>query len=93
MALDTCPPGVSAAAARVAKGGVLSCNTIGETRQVSKILRENFPSLLRLEVEDYDNQILAAATSPLSGRALRTQLSQEVLFESVLPRLKARSLK
>jgi len=85
--------GVSAAAARVAKCGVLSCNTIGETRQVSKILRENFPSLLRLEVEDYDNQILAAATSPLSGRALRTQLSQEVLFESVLPRLRVRSLK
>ncbi len=85
--------GVSAAAARVAKGGVLSCNTIGETRQVSKILRENFPSLLRLEIEDYENRILAAGNSPLSGRELRTQLFQENLFESVLPRLSLRSLK
>jgi precorrin-6B methylase 2 len=85
--------GVAAAADRVAKGGVLSCNTIRETRKVSKILRESFPSLLRLEVEDYDNRILAASTSSLSGRELRKQLSQEPLFETVLPRLGLRSLK
>jgi hypothetical protein len=83
--------GVLAAAERLAKGGVLSCNTIGETRQVSKLLRGYFPSLLSLQVDDYENQILAASTSALSGRDLRAQLSEEPLFETVLPRLSVRS--
>lgn len=83
--------GVLAAAERLAKGGVLSCNTIGETRQVSKLLKDHFPSVLRLQVDDYENQILAASTAVLSGRELKTELSQEPLFETVLPRLSVRS--
>jgi len=85
--------GVLAAAERLAKGGVLSCNTIGERHVVSKILREHFPSILSLDVDGYENRIFAASTSPLSGRELRSELSEEPLFETVLPRLSLRSLK
>ncbi len=80
--------GIAMAASRVAAGGVLSCNTIDETRKVVPILNPLFPKTLRIDIEGFDNQVLVGCSTDATGRALRARVSSEPLFSRVLPLLR-----
>lgn len=85
--LDT---GLASAARRLAPGGLLVVNTLDETSAVARILRERFPSLLRIEVEDFDNLVLVAGPRALSGRGLRQAAASHPILRETLPRLSFR---
>ncbi len=52
-------------------GGVAVSNTLDETAAVRTVLAERFARLARIEIDDYENQILVATDGPLSAPALR----------------------
>jgi len=63
--------GLALATEQLARSGILVCNTIDETRRVTRTLQALFPSVVALRHEEYVNTILAASREPLSGRQLR----------------------
>jgi spermidine synthase len=67
--------GLPQAAGCVARGGVLTSNTLDETASVAAALREQFPGLLEIGVADYDNRVLVAGPADLSGRTLRAAVA------------------
>ena len=67
--------GIPRAAECVARGGVLTSNTLDETTRVASVLRAHFPGLLELRVADYDNRVLVGGSRQLSGRALRAAVA------------------
>jgi spermidine synthase len=75
--------GLTLAARRVARGGLLISNALDEAASVSRALAARFPQTLRIDVEDYDNRIYVASTRALSGRQLRRAVDCDpVLRES-----------
>jgi spermidine synthase len=85
-------PGLSLAARRLAPGGLLVSNTLDESRRVARELLRLYPSGIGIEIEDFDNRVLVAGRSSLSGRALRAAVRAEPLFAATLPRLRFRTL-
>lgn len=84
--------GLSSAARRLRRGGLLVANTIDETAVVASALREHFPALLSIGVEDYDNRILVGGPRGLSGRALRSAVAAHPILRETLPKLSFRKL-
>jgi len=88
-------PGHALAARRLARGGVFVSNTLDEYPQVAHALGELFQHRVAIEVEDYDNRIVAASNAALSGRSLRAALaatpelaeSLEILSFRTLPQV------
>lgn len=68
------------AKALLVRGGLLVSNTLDEHARVAAVLREEFSSLVEIQVEDYDNRVLVAGGEGLTGLALR----QAVLASEVL---------
>ncbi len=87
--LDT---GLSSAARHLRRGGLLVANTIDETAGVARTMREHFPGLLCIGVEDYDNRILVGGPRGLSGRALRSAVAAHPILRETLPKLSFRKL-
>jgi len=85
-------PGLASAASRLTPGGILVSNTLDETPAVARALRERFPRLLRIEIADYDNRVLAAGPSGLSARLLRAAVAANPVLGPTLPRLRFRTL-
>ena len=85
-------PGYEQVARRLAAGGLLVANTIDETRAVARDLRRLHPATLSIEVEDYENRVLAAGPGTLSARRLRAALARDPVLAGTLPRLKVRTL-
>lgn len=85
-------PGVDEVRRRLAPGGMLVTNTIDEARPMARALRQRFPGLLSIEVEDYDNRVLVAGRKGLSARALRQALAADPILAATLPRLTLRTL-
>jgi len=84
-------PGHDLAAARVRPGGLLVSNTIDEAPEVARALRPLFPSLVRIEVEDYDNRILAAGPASLTATGLRRAVAQDETLSESLAALRFRT--
>jgi spermidine synthase len=84
-------PGLELAARRLRGGGLLVSNTIDETPRVRRWLRGHFGGGVELEVEDYDNRVLACGPEGLSGRALRAAIAGSPVLASTLPQLRIRS--
>jgi len=75
--------GLPRAAECVARGGVLTSNTLDETAEVAAVLRARFPGLVEIGVRDYDNRLLVAGPASLSGRELRAAVAKSpVLAQS-----------
>jgi len=87
--LDT---GLSQAARRIRRGGLLVANSIDETAAVSRALRKSFPTLLCIGVEDYDNRIVVGGPKALTGRALRSAVAAHPVLKQTLPKLSFRKL-
>lgn len=68
-------PGLVLAARRLSPGGVLISNAIDEAAEVARALRPLSPSLLRIDVDDYDNRILVGAPAGATGRGLRSAVA------------------
>jgi spermidine synthase len=86
-------PGLALAARRLRPGGLLVSNTLDESPDVARALRRLFPSVLGIEIEDFDNRVLVGGRRALSGRALRAAVRAEPLLAATLPRLRFRSLR
>lgn len=91
-------PGLEAAARRVAPNGILATNTLDERPESLRALRRLFPSLLEIEVDGYDNRILAGSRAAgrdadvvLDARALRRAAAKTPCLAGTLPRLRLRT--
>ncbi len=85
-------PALARAARRLTPGGILVSNALDEAAEVSRAMRRLFPRVVRIGVEEYDNQIFVGGGPGLSARALRAAVSQSAVLASTLPRLSLRTL-
>lgn len=84
--------GLVSASRRLRRGGMLVTNTIDETAAVAGVLRPLAPALLRIDVDGFDNRILAAGPRGLTGRALRSAVGAHQVLSTTLPRLSFRRI-
>ncbi len=85
-------PGLALAARRVAPRCLLVSNAIDESAAVARALRRLFPAALRIEVEGYDNRILAAGPAGVTARSLRSAVGANPVLAPTLSRLSIRTL-
>ena len=85
-------PGLEWAAKRLTEGGLLVSNTLDETWVVAEAMRSLAPRVVRIDVDEYDNRILAAGPTGLSARALRAAVAAEPVLRDALDRLRFRTL-
>jgi len=85
-------PGHLLAARCLAPGGVLVSNALDEASFVSWSLRSLFPSVVQIEVEDYDNRVFVGGGDGPSGRNLRSRVAADPVLRGTLPLLSFRSL-
>jgi predicted membrane-bound spermidine synthase len=77
-------PGHELAKARLARGGLLVSNTLDEANEVMRSMRELFPGVLQIEIEDYENTIIVGGPAGLSASELRRAVARDpVLKQSV----------
>ena len=86
-------PGLELASRRLASGGVLVSNALDEAQAVGKVMRGLFPTVLRIDVEDYDNRIFAAGRSLPEALGLRAAVQACPVLGPSLQRLSLRTLK
>jgi spermidine synthase len=77
---------------RLRAGGILVSNTIDEARLVASSLSTSFRSVLRIDVEDYDNRVFAASDAPLDARTLRARVASSPVLRASLPLLRFRAI-
>jgi spermidine synthase len=70
---------------RVARGGVLVVNSLHETPALTRLLRRSPQTLVRLDVKDHYNSILALGPRTLRSRELRARLRAHPLLSPSLP--------
>jgi hypothetical protein len=86
-------PGLRAAARLVAPGGILIANALDDAPRAARTLRALYPARARIEVADYDNQILVGGPSSLSALGLRAAAAADPVLAPSLPRLSFRTLR
>ena len=77
--------------ARLSRGGVFVSNTLDEHRRVARAMREEFGSIVSIEIEDYDNRVLVAGDAGLTGAALRRCVAASPVLGESLPILSFRT--
>ena len=85
-------PGLELASRQLAPGGVLVSNTLDEARAVARVLRVLFPAVLQIDVEDYDNRILAAGTRLPRASSVRAAVRASPVLSASLDRLRLRTV-
>ena len=85
-------PGFDLAARRLARGGVLSSNTIHETPAVLRAFRRLFGTVLSIGVKGHYNHILAGGPGGLAAPALRRRCAAHPLLAPSLSVLSFRTL-
>ncbi|MFP6623152.1 MAG: fused MFS/spermidine synthase [Myxococcota bacterium] len=86
-------PGLELASRLLAPGGVLVSNALDEAQAVGKAMRGLFPTVLQIDVEDYDNRIFAAGRSLPEASGLRAAVHASPVLGSSLERLSLRTVK
>ena len=84
-------PGLRLAAARVAAGGVLASNAIGEAAAVARSIRALFGGGVSISIEGYHNRILAGGAA-CAAAALRAAIRESPVLAPTLPLLRLRTL-
>jgi len=84
-------PGHALARQRLARGGLLVSNTLDEHARVSRALWAQLPAQVSIEVEDYDNRVLVAGSTGLTGEALRERVGRDPVLRGSLPLLSFRT--
>jgi len=85
-------PGLSLARSRLARGGVLVSNALDEAPEVAREMRALFRHTVRIDVDDYDNQIFAGGSALGTGAALRSAVAADPVLAGSLGRLSFRTL-
>ena len=83
-------PGLRQAAARVAAGGVLVSNAIGEAAAVARTVGSLYGGGVGIEVAGYHNRILAGG-AVTSAQALRAAIRDSAVLAPTLPKLRLRT--
>jgi len=86
-------PGLLLAAARLRPGGLLVTNSLDEWSSSRRILRAQLGRVVSIEVEGYDNRILAAGPTALSAKDLRAAVAAHPVLAATLPKLRLRMLR
>ena len=86
-------PGLLLASRQLAPGGVLVSNALDEAPAVAKALRGLFPSVLQIDVADYDNRVFAAGRKLPRASGLRAAVQASPVLSGSLERLRLRTLK
>jgi len=86
-------PGLVRASRLLARRGVLASNALDEAPGVAATMGRLFSSVVRIEVEDYDNQIFVGRSGVLTGRDLRRAVAATPVLRPTLRRLSFRSLR
>jgi spermidine synthase len=86
-------PGLARAARRLARFGILASNALDEAPAVSQAMGRLFSSVVRLEVDDYDNQIFVGCARTLTARGLRRAVAATPLLVPTLRRLSFRTVR
>jgi spermidine synthase len=84
--------GLASAARRLRRGGLLVANSIDESVEVARAMRRLFPSLVRIELADYDNRILVGGPPGLTGGGLRAAAAASPSFRDLLAKMSFRTL-
>jgi len=74
-------------------GGIAVCNTLDEATEVRAALAERFGRLVRVEIDDYENQIFVASDGPLSAAALRDAVAADAVLGPSLAALSFRRVR
>ena len=86
-------PGLTLAAARLRPGGLLVTNSLDEWPSARRVLRARLGRVVSIEVEGYDNRILAAGPTALSAKDLRAAVAAHPVLAATLPKLRLRMLR
>jgi spermidine synthase len=78
---------------RVARGGLLSVNTIHETPQLAARLNDGTGTLLSVAVKDHYNHILVSGPTSLKASSLRRAMAESPVLSHSLPALQVRTLR
>jgi spermidine synthase len=84
-------PGLALAAARLRPGGLLATNSLDEWPSARRVLSARLGSVVSIEVQGYDNRILAAGPAGLSARGLRAAVARHPVLAATLPKLRLRT--
>jgi spermidine synthase len=85
-------PGLALAARRLAPGGLLVSNALDEAPFVARALRDLFPRVVRIDVDEYDNRVFVGGPGWLAARPLRRAVAAHPLLAEALPRLAFRTV-
>lgn len=84
-------PGHDLVRRRLRPDGVLVSNTIDEHRTVEAALAAGFGSVVRIDVEDYDNRVLVASDRALSARDLRARVAASAVLHGTVGLMRFRA--
>ena len=74
-------------------GGIAVCNTLDESAEVRVALAARFARLVRVTIDDYENQIFVASDGPLSAAALRCAVARDPVLGPSLRALSFRRVR
>ena len=74
-------------------GGIAVCNTLDESAEVRAALAARFARLVRVTIDDYENQIFVASDGPLSAAALRGAVAADPVLAPSLGALSFRRVR
>ena len=85
-------PGHELAARRVRPGGLLVSNALDEAQFVWASMCRLYSSVVRIDIDDYDNRVFAGSRSRLAARQLRQAVARCPELSGTLPALSFRTL-
>lgn len=78
-------PAFSRIARRLRPGGVLVSNALDEAPEIGASLARQFPSVVRIGIEGYDNRVFVAGPQTLRARSLRAAVGKDPVLAPTLP--------
>jgi hypothetical protein len=74
-------------------GGIAVCNTLDEAAEVRAALAARFARLVRVTIDEYENQIFVASDGPLSAAGLRSAVARDPVLGPSLRALSFRQVR
>jgi len=85
-------PAFTRAASRLRPGGVLVSNALDEAPAIADAIGAHFRSVVRIGIDEYENQVFVGASAPLRATELRRAVAANPVLAPTLPVLSFRSV-
>lgn len=85
-------PALDRAASKLARGGILVSNSLDEWREVRDAVARLRPSVVRIDIDGYDNRIYVGGPARLTARGLRAAVAGSSVLRPTLPNLRFRGV-